>query len=302
VGIVSSRRIERACYEDLAFRVLTGNQQPDHSRINEFRRRNLDALKGLFIQILRLAQKAGRVSLGHVALDGTKVQANASKHKAMSHERMLRAEKELEKEINALMRKAEILVAEGLREAVAQEDRSYGKGNRGSDLPDELRRRQDRLARIRQARKEMEAETAAATARQRQQEAEEARAKAAAALESDAPAAEQAELNRKAEAAAAKAKAARDKAIEAAENAGVEPPDLEPLAADAMPRRGLGRKADGTPTTKTQRNHQGRLKVRHRAAGVAMLVPVLSGLLSSLIPAFCQSRSDRLPAGPAGEA
>ena len=95
VGIVSSRRIERACYEDLAFRVLTGNQQPDHSRISEFRRRNLDPLKGLFIQILRLCQKAGMVSLGHVALDGTKVQANASKHKAMSHERMLRAEKEL---------------------------------------------------------------------------------------------------------------------------------------------------------------------------------------------------------------
>jgi transposase len=84
VGIVSSRKIERACYEDLAFRVLTANQQPDHSRISEFRRRNLDALKGLFVQILRLCQKAGMVSLGHVALDGTKVQANASKHKAMS--------------------------------------------------------------------------------------------------------------------------------------------------------------------------------------------------------------------------
>jgi hypothetical protein len=246
VGIVSSRRIERACYEDLAFRVLTANQQPDHSRISEFRRRNLDALKDLFVQILRLCQKAGMVSLGHVALDGTKVQANASKHKAMSHERMLRAERELEKEINALMRKAEILDA--------QEDRRYGKGNRGSDLPDELRRRQDRLARIRQARKEMEAETAATTARQRQQEAEEARAKAAAARESDAPGADQAELNKKAETAEVKAKAAREKAIKAAENAGVEPPDLEPLAVEAMPRRGLARKADGTPTKKTQRN------------------------------------------------
>ena len=102
VGIVSSLRIARACYEDLAFRVLTGNQQPDHSRISEFRRCNLDALKGLFVQILRLCQKAGMVSLGHVALDGTKVLANASKHKAMSHERMLRAEKELEKEIKRL--------------------------------------------------------------------------------------------------------------------------------------------------------------------------------------------------------
>jgi hypothetical protein len=168
VSTVSSRKIERACYEDLAFRVLTGNQQPDHSRISDFRRRNLDALKGLFVQILRLCQKAGMVSLGHVALDGTKVKANASKHKAMSHERMLRAEKHLAQEINALMRKAEILDA--------QEDRRYGKTNRGSDLPDELRRRQDRLERIRKARKEMEAETAAAAARQRQEEADAARA------------------------------------------------------------------------------------------------------------------------------
>ncbi len=130
VGIISSPKIERACYEDLAFRVLTGNQQPDHSRISEFRRRNLDALQGLFIQILRLCQKTGMVSLGHVALDGTKVQANASRHKAMSHGRMLRAEEELDKETNALMRKAEILDA--------QEDRRYGKGNRGNELPDEL--------------------------------------------------------------------------------------------------------------------------------------------------------------------
>jgi transposase len=246
VGIVSSRKIERACYEDLACRVLTANQQPDHSRISEFRRRNLDALKDLFVQILRLCQKAGMVSLGHVALDGTKVKANASKHKAMSHERMLRAEKELEKEINALMRRAEILDA--------QDDKRYGKGKLGSDLPDELRRRQDRLVRIRQARKEMEAETAAATARQRQEEAEEARSRAAAAREADAPDDEQAELNSKTETAVARAQAARDQAIQAAENAGVEPPDLEPLAVEAMPRRGLARKADGTPTRKTQRN------------------------------------------------
>ncbi|MBM5796658.1 MAG: transposase [Cyanobacteria bacterium K_Offshore_0m_m2_072] len=246
VGTVSSRKIERACYEDLAFRVLTGNQQPDHSRISDFRRRNLDALKGLFVQILRLCQKAGMVSLGHVALDGTKVKANASKHKAMSHERMLRAEKQLAQEINALMRKAEILDA--------QEDRRYGKTNRGSELPDELRRRQDRLERIRQARKEMEAETAAAAARQRQEEADQAKAEADDSKESDAPAAEQAELNKRAEAAAAKAKAAREKAIEAAKEARVEPPDLEPLAAEAMPRRGLARKANGAPTQKSQRN------------------------------------------------
>jgi hypothetical protein len=110
--------------------VLTANQQPDHSRISEFGQRNLDALKGLFVQILRLCQKAGKVSLGHVAFDGTKMQANSSKHKGMSHERMLRAEKELEKEINALMRRAEILDA--------QEDKRYGKGKLGSDLPENL--------------------------------------------------------------------------------------------------------------------------------------------------------------------
>jgi hypothetical protein len=111
--------------------VLTGNQQPDHSRISEFRRRNLDALKDLFIQILRLCQKAGMVSLGHVALDGTKVQGNASKHKAMSHERMLRAEKELKQEINALMRKAEILVAVRLPRSGCPRGSSLRQGEAG---------------------------------------------------------------------------------------------------------------------------------------------------------------------------
>ena len=248
VGMVSSRKIERACYEDLACLVLTGNQQPDHSRISEFCRRNLDALKGFFIQILRLCQKAGMVSLGHVALDSTKVQANASKHKAMSLGRMLRAEKQLQQEINALMRRAEILDA--------QEDQRYGKRNLGSELPDELRHKQGRLEKIRQACKEMEAETAAAAAQQRHQEAEEARAKATAAEESDAAATEQADLNRKAEAAAAKAMVALEKAIETAEAAGVEPPNLGPLARDAMLWRGLAREADGAPTKKTQRNHR----------------------------------------------
>ena len=190
IGTVSSRKIERACYEDLAFRVLTGNQQPDHSRISEFRRRNLDALKGLFVQILRLCQKSGMASLGHVALDGTKVKARASTYKAMSHERMLRAEKQLQQEINALMRKAEILNA--------WEDHRYGKSNRGSDLPDELRRRQDRLAQIRQARKEMEAETASAAPRQRHEEAEASKARAASSKEAHAPAVEKAEHNKKA--------------------------------------------------------------------------------------------------------
>jgi transposase len=244
VGTVSSRKIERACYEDLAFRVLTGNQQPDHCRISEFRRRNLDALSELFIQILRLCQKAGMVSLGHVALDGTKVQANASKHKAMSHERMLKAEAQLEKEINALLRQAEILDA--------QEDEKYGQGNLGSDLPEELQRRQERLEKIRQARLELEAEAAAAAARERAEQAAAAEAAAAAAAAATEP--EERGLRNKADKARQKAEAARDLAIEKAEQAGMEPPDLDPLPAGAMPRRGLAHKADGSPTAKAQRN------------------------------------------------
>ncbi len=190
-GVVSSRKIERACYEDLAFRVLTGNQQPDHSRISEFRRRNLEALSGLFVQILRFCQEAGMVSLGHVALDGTKVQANASKHKAMSHERMLKAEAQLQKEIKELMRKAEILDA--------QEDGKYGKGKLGSDLPKELQRRQDRLEKISQARKALEAEAAEAASRDRAKQAAAAEAAAADAdAEAEADATEQQKLRKKA--------------------------------------------------------------------------------------------------------
>ncbi len=245
-GIVSSRRIERACYEDLAFRVLTGNQQPDHSRISEFRRRNLEALSELFVQILRLCQKAGMVSLGHVALDGTKVQANASKHKAMSHERMLKAEAQLEKEIKKLMRRAEILDA--------QEDRKYGKGKLGSDLPEELRRRQDRLEKIRQARQALEAEAAAAAARDRAKQAADAEAAVADAEAADADASEQQKLRDKAAKAQEKAEAATDLAIQKADEAGLEPQGLEPQAADSMPYRGLAHRADGSPTAAAQRN------------------------------------------------
>ena len=244
VGTVSSRRIERACYEDLAFRVLTANQQPDHSRISEFRRRNLEALSDLFVQILRLCQEAGMVSLGHVALDGTKVQANASKHKAMSHERMLKAEAQLEKEIRELMRRAEILDA--------QEDRKYGKGKLGSDLPEELRRREDRLKKIREARQALEAEAAAAAARDRAKQAAEAETAVTEAEAADAG--EQQKLREKAAKAKEKAEAARELAIEKAKEAGLEPQGLEPQPADAMPYRGLAHRADGSPTPAAQRN------------------------------------------------
>jgi hypothetical protein len=187
------------------------------------------------------------VSLGHVALDGTKVQANASKHKAMSHERMLKAEAQLEKEIKELMRKAEILDA--------QEDGKYGKGKLGSDLPKELQRRQDRLEKISQARKALEAEAAAAASRDRAKQATAAEAAAAAAdAEAEADASEQHKLRKKADRSREKAEAARDLAIEKAGEAGLEPDGLEPRAADAMPQRGLAHRADGSPKASTQRN------------------------------------------------
>lgn len=150
VGKPSSRRIERATYEDVAFRVLSGDQHPDHDSIANFRKQHLEALAGLFIQVLKVCQKAGLVKLGHIAIDGTKVRANASKHKAMSYERMSEAEKKLEQEVQALLDEAARVDAE--------EDAKHGKGKRGDELPEELKRRASRLAKIREAKAALEQE------------------------------------------------------------------------------------------------------------------------------------------------
>lgn len=152
-GVASSRKIEKATYESVPFRVLAANQHPDHDTIAEFRRRHLNALSGLFVQVLRLCQKAGLVRLGHVALDGTKLRANASKHKAMSYGRMKEKLPELEAQVAELLAEAEA--------ADAAEDAQHGKGRRGDELPDELRFRQRRLEKIRQAKAALEAEARA---------------------------------------------------------------------------------------------------------------------------------------------
>jgi len=107
VGMPSSRKIEKATHELIPFRVLSADQHPDHATIAEFRRRHLTALAALFVQVLRLRQKAGLVKLGHVSLDGTKVRANASKHKAMSYARMEKSVGELEAEVTPLLAQAE---------------------------------------------------------------------------------------------------------------------------------------------------------------------------------------------------
>jgi len=168
IGTASSRKIERATYRDVAFRVLAGDQHPDHDSIAEFRKRHLGALAELFVQGLRLCQAAGLVTLGHVALDGTKLKANASKHKAMSYARMEETERRLEAEVRALLEQAQ--------QVDAAEDAQYGPGRRGDELPAELARRESRLTKIRAAKAALEQEAKAQAAH----EAEAARAKLAA--------------------------------------------------------------------------------------------------------------------------
>jgi hypothetical protein len=150
VGVASSRKIKKRTHEDVAFRVIAGNTHPDHTCISEFRRIHLKALAELFLQVLRLCQKAGLVKLGHVALDGTKMKANASKHKAMSYERMKQDDQKLKKKIAELLRAAE--------RADAEEDAQYGKGRGGDELPEELQRAEGRRERIQMLMAELEAE------------------------------------------------------------------------------------------------------------------------------------------------
>jgi hypothetical protein len=154
VGIPSSRQIEKKTHEDVAFRVLAGNNHPDHKCISEFRRIHLDRLAALFVQALGICRKAGLVKLGHVALDGTKIKANASKHKAMSHTRMREEERRLKEQIDALLASA--------ARTDAAEDATYGADKRGDEVPAELRRAELRLKRIREAKAALEAEAKAA--------------------------------------------------------------------------------------------------------------------------------------------
>jgi len=154
-GIYSSRRIARACEERIDFMALTARQEPDFRTIALFRLRHLEALKGLFGQVLKLCRKAGLVKLGHVALDGTKIRANANKHKSMSYAGMKRSEEKLKAEIADWFAKANL--------ADQQEDELYGTDKRGDELPDWVKDKTKRLEKIRQAKAELEAEAKAAS-------------------------------------------------------------------------------------------------------------------------------------------
>jgi len=164
VGVFSSRKLEKHLQEDVGFRVLAAGNEPDFRTISDFRKLHLAALEGLFQQVLRMALELGAMKLGRVAIDGSKVRANASKHKAMSYRRMKEDEKRLREEVRRLLERAEAIDA--------AEDAEYGRGNRGDELPAELGRREERLRRIREAKRALE-ERARAEAQAEGKEGEE---------------------------------------------------------------------------------------------------------------------------------
>jgi transposase len=156
--IYSSRRIATACKQRVDFLALTGMQQPDHRTVNLFRKRHLKALSGLFQQVLQLCEKAGLVKLGHVAVDGTKIRANASKQKSMTYATMKKLEKRYQAEVERWFAEAERIDRE--------EDELYGPDKSGDELPDWVSNKEERLKRIRQAKAELEAEAKAAAERE----------------------------------------------------------------------------------------------------------------------------------------
>ena len=168
-GLYSSRRIAKACIERADFMMIVAHDAPDFRTVSDFRKRHLKALAGLFVQVLKLAEAAGLVKLGHVALDGTKIKANASKHKAMSYERMKRREAELQAEVDRWLAAAEA--------ADAAEDKAFGKDRRGDEMPAWIADKKERLAKIGEAKAVLEAEakTAAEAKAKAEQEAEEKR-------------------------------------------------------------------------------------------------------------------------------
>jgi transposase len=158
-GLYSSRRIAKACRERTDFIMIAALDLPDFRTISDFRKRHLRALAALFLQVLKLCEKAGLVKLGHVALDGTKIKANASKHKAMSYERMKKREAELQAEVDRMLAAAEA--------ADAQDDETHGKTKTGDEMPNWVADKQKRIEKIREAKAALEAEAKAAAEEQR---------------------------------------------------------------------------------------------------------------------------------------
>jgi transposase len=231
VGIFSSRKLERATHENVAVRVLAGGEHPHFTTINEFRLRHRAAFAELFHQVLEDCMSAGLVKLGHVAIDGTKMKANASKHKAMSYDRMKKDEARLKAEIEELISQAEA--------TDAAEDATHGVGQPQSDLPAELRRREGRRALIKANREAIEREAAKARAAQLTAQADELRANA-----EDPACSEQkrSELETKA--------AQREQESADLDDDKPDPPAVN----DDLPRNTRPMSPDGRPKPKAQRN------------------------------------------------
>jgi len=237
VGIRSSRKLEKATYEDIPFRVLTAGNHPDHTRIAEFRRKHLDELEDLFLQVFQICQRMGLVELGDVALDGTKVQASASKHKAMSYKRMLQEEERLKEEIQQMLEEAEAVDTE--------EEERFGRETRGDELPEELGRQKDRLEKIQEAKADLEKEAMQGRAEEVQAKADRAKGRA----ETHESQRERARSLALAEKWGRQA----DRLREEAENlTGTEPLDKE--TPEGMPAHRPKCETDGTPRPKAQRN------------------------------------------------
>jgi transposase len=167
-GVFSSRRIQKRLQEDIPFKVLAAGNEPDFRTISDFRKIHIGTLQGLFEQVLEMALEVGAVKVGRVTLDGTKVKANASKHKAMSYGRMQEKQEQLRDEVKQLLEQAEA--------ADEEEDRRHGS-QRGDELPEELRRRETRLAKIKLAKKVVEQRAREKAAAEGQSTAEAKRAK-----------------------------------------------------------------------------------------------------------------------------
>ncbi|HET6339285.1 MAG TPA: IS1182 family transposase [Polyangiales bacterium] len=230
VGVFSSRKIERATHEDVAFRVLAAGEHPHFTTINPFRSDHRNAFAGLFQQLLEECMSAGLVKLGHVAIDGTKMKANASKHKAMSHDRMVKDEARLKAEVEALIARAEAVDAE--------EDKLYGVGQQPSDLPAELQRREDRIAKIREVRAALKKETEKRRAAVLAEQAERLRQHAA-----------ELDSHQKREELTTKA------ALADQQSADLDDDDPDPPAVDGdLPKHSPPADRDGAPKPKAQRN------------------------------------------------
>jgi transposase len=170
VGVCSSRKIAAACERNLAFRAIVGNDPPDFRTVSDFRKIHLAAFRPLFLEVLRLAGEMGMVKLGNLSTDGTKMGANASRHKAMSYGYMNKEIERLQAEVDRLLEQAEQIDAE--------QDAALGS-SRGDELPAELKRREDRLAKIREAKARLEAEARAkASEEQRRRDEEQAKREA----------------------------------------------------------------------------------------------------------------------------